>query len=278
MKSTLTLLAIFFGALLFLNNSGGPASVQGVDRTGSPNSPGGCGVTGCHASGAFEPTVSIQVTRGGVPVIGYEPGESHTITVTVEAGQGEPAGYGFQAVTLNSANEQAGQFGFPSGGQQLIIFADGFEFMEHDGPSTLFNSFNMIWDAPAAGEGDVTIYAAGNAIDGNGAPSNDGAMSTSFTLSEGLLSNTDDVEQFYHFATYPNPVEDLLNIKVNSLSSGDATLKIMDMGGQTIYVEKFEIIQGENIKTIETNDLKNGMYFVTVSSDLETVTETVVKM
>lgn len=276
-KSTLTLFALLTISFFLLNNSGGPASVQGQDRTGSPLSPGACNTAGCHDGGTFDPTVTIELLRNNVPVAGYEPGESHTLQVSITAGEGTPAGYGFQAVALNTNDENAGNFGFPSGGQQLVIFANNVEYMEHSTPSTN-NTFSMSWTAPQMGAGDVTIYAAGNATNGDGMISGDGAMATSLTFTEGLILSTEDVGQLLDVSVFPNPAQEILNVKINSRASGSADLKISDVAGKTIHAEQFDILQGENVKQVDIGDLNNGMYFISLSSDSETITETIVKI
>lgn len=278
-KSTLTVIGLFLIALFLMNNSGGPANVQGQDRTGSPLSTGACGTAGCHDAGAFAPSVSVEVLTGGEAISGYEPGASYQIKVTIDAASGTPASYGFQTVVLDSNNENAGSWNFPNGGQQLIAFASGVEYMEHSTPSTSNTITTTLWDAPAAGAGDVTVYVGAIAANDNGTSGGDGGAITSIVLSEGfMIVDSDDLEEPTGFSVFPNPTQDFIYAKINSQSFGNAQLRILDVTGKVMHTEAFEIQQGENLQQVNTGNLKNGLYLIHLIHEGETITKTFVKI
>jgi len=278
-KSTITLFVMLFAAFLFMNNSSGAADVQGADRTGSPLSNGSCNTVGCHASGAFNPSVTVEVLTGSTVVTEYEPGATYTVRVTIAAGTGTPAEYGFQTVALNSADENAGEWSvIPNGGQQHVTFANDVTYVEHSMPSTSNTFTTASWDAPLTGGGDVTFYAGAIATNDNGGTSGDGGATASVTLSEAGMSATNDLERSLGFSVFPNPAQEALNLQINSLISGPVDLRITDVSGKTIHRERFDLFEGEFTKRVDISDLNNGLYLLFLSNESGVATETIVKI
>ncbi len=76
-------------------------------------------------------------------------------------------------------------------------------------------------------------------------------------------ANIDNDNSSNNFISYPNPVNDQLNIKFSN--KGLSTITINNVMGQQVY---FEQLPSDNIK-INTSEFKNGIYFITVRNDLE---------
>jgi choice-of-anchor B domain-containing protein len=69
------------------------------------------------------------------------------------------------------------------------------------------------------------------------------------------------------FSVYPNPVEDQLTFQFKEGNAKNATLKIFDLNGK-LLIEDLLAANLPNGKTvIPTNDLKKGLYFLTVLID-----------
>ena len=242
-------------------------------------SSGSCNTSGCHDSGAFDPTVSVEVLTGGVPISGYEPGASYEVRVTVTAGSGTPSSYGFQVVGLNANDDEGGEWAFfPAGGQQLVQFASGVTYMEHATPSTSNVFTTTLWDAPAAGGGDVTFYVGAVATNGNATPVGDGGATASITLSEGFMTGTNELEKSLGFSVFPNPTEEMINLKINSLNSGSVNMRISDVAGKMIRNEKLDLNQGENIKQIDISNLNNGLYLIFLSNESNVIRKSIIKI
>lgn len=66
---------------------------------------------------------------------------------------------------------------------------------------------------------------------------------------------------------YPNPTKDLATVKIVSETTEKAVVKVYDLQGKLVIssIEK-QIEKGENTISINTADLKNGLYFVEVTS------------
>lgn len=250
-------------ALLLVNNSAGPAEVQGLDRTGSPLSIGPCQL--CHNSGAFSPTPVLEILDGGNPVNTYEPGKTYKMRVTVNA-SGGPAGYGFQAVALSGAgNVQAGDFKNPGADVQITPLS-GREYPEHNKRSNN-NTFETDWEAPAAGTGEVRFYAAVVAANGQDGSNGDGSsfLGSPIILSEVITSTAESDELPGGFTIFPNPVASELNLRINPPTQGEYQLRLTDAKGRTALSRRFALSPGEQVLSLEAGHLPAGAYTVQVA-------------
>jgi hypothetical protein len=81
-------------------------------------------------------------------------------------------------------------------------------------------------------------------------------LNGSITYSEILKYNLN--EKF--FSTYPNPVKDILNIKVNNNNAKNSTIAIYSSDGKMVIKSNF-------VNQINLSNLKKGIYFIVVESD-----------
>ena len=65
---------------------------------------------------------------------------------------------------------------------------------------------------------------------------------------------------------FPNPATDHVNIIFNSISEQKIQLYIYDLRGSEVYATESQVIQGENLLEINTNNLAQGQYVLMVSS------------
>ena len=117
--SSLTILVI--GGILFFSNTGGPTN---TDATGSPFDSNQNSCRQCHT------TFALNSGTGSVSIdapTSYYPGESYSVTVTVEQSTPVPTKYGFQALPLRDNNNaggtlttSSGQGSWTSGGRSYI--------------------------------------------------------------------------------------------------------------------------------------------------------------
>lgn len=257
-----TFFALIGAALLWTNNSSGPASVQGLDRTGSPLSPGPCQT--CHSGGAFSPTFTLKVLDGGTPVTTYEPGKTYKLQVMISASGA--SGYGFQAVALSGDdNVQAGAFANPPAGIKITPLNNR-QYAEHSMRSNS-NTFQLDWTAPAAGTGEVRFHSAIVAANANASSGGDGStfLTNPVTLSEGLVSSAEDNELFEAFRIFPNPVEGQLNLLFQSQQPGEYQFRIINLQGQALLERRIEISAGEQTQAQDVTFLPAGVYTVQVT-------------
>lgn len=127
------------------NPDGAPAG-----KTGSPGDGGAtCQASGCH-TGA--PTTVANIITSNVPVTGYVPATTYTITVTV-TGTGKK---GFQVSPQNTAGTLLGTLTAGTGNKIV-----GTKYVTHmSAKNTATAVWTFQWKAPAAGTGAVTFYGA----------------------------------------------------------------------------------------------------------------------
>ncbi len=65
---------------------------------------------------------------------------------------------------------------------------------------------------------------------------------------------------------YPNPAKDMSHLRVNMTNGGDITLSIYEITGKLLIQQDRKTFQGVNEIELPVNDLKKGMYFVSINS------------
>ncbi|MDZ4664393.1 MAG: PKD domain-containing protein [Bacteroidota bacterium] len=65
---------------------------------------------------------------------------------------------------------------------------------------------------------------------------------------------------------FPNPAKELTHLRVNMTNAGDISIAIYEITGKLVQQQDRKAFQGVNEVELQTNDLKKGMYFVTINS------------
>ncbi len=254
--------AVITGCAL-MNFSNGPAAGN-ANATGSPGSTS-CGAGGCHGS-VNTARLSIDIIdANSQAVTEYTPGEVYSITYTISAATIASASrWGMQSAVLDASDAQAGTLANASANLNTVNLG-GIDFVEH-GPPSSDSTFSVTWTAPAAGTGDVTVYANGIAANNNGAASSDAfAGGTPITLTEMVMDTVIDTTSIYdrsfdaRYKLYPNPVQ--ANLVVESPSAG--TLQVFSLAGQLVLTT--EVANG--INSIDATAIESGLYLATVSNE-----------
>ena len=240
------------------SNSGGRGTSGGGTNTGAP-SEGNCSL--CHSGGSFGSTSSIQVFNQGTTtaVTAYSPGTTYDVRFTVNTTTAA-SGYGFQMTALRSANAaSAGTWSTPGSNVQLYSPTGGRKYVEHNATSTS-NVFTMRWTAPAAGNGSVAFYGAGNSVNRASGTNGDQGSTTSITLTESVASTLS--------TTITNT-----NASCNGGANGTATVTASN--GTTPYAYNWS----NGRTTASITGLAAGAYSVTVTdasagSSIKSVTVT----
>jgi len=268
------------GLMALASFSGGATGGAG-DRTGSPLSSGTC--EGCHSSaGSFAPIINVMfLNTNFTPVAtpSYTPGQTYLIRMVVAAPPvgGSAPQYGAQFTALDGNNNMAGAFtqavagpGTGSTGAQLTTI-NNITYLEHSFRS-LDGMFGALWTAPPSGTGDVTIYAAGLAVNNNGSTSGDNYINTTFTLSEDGTTPVSTInKQALDYNVYPNPATDG-QFFIDGVN-GDANIAVRDIAGRVVYQVNTSI---QNTHEVNLQQLPKGIYTVTVTQDNKVGTQKVI--
>jgi hypothetical protein len=65
---------------------------------------------------------------------------------------------------------------------------------------------------------------------------------------------------------YPNPAASIVNYTLNSAASDRATVQVYNMAGVLVLTQQQDLYAGANQRTVAISTLKNGNYFLKVSS------------
>jgi uncharacterized protein (TIGR03437 family) len=181
-------------------------------KTGAPgDDPLAC--TACHTGTAFNSgSGSIKIILQGGPF--YVPGFRQRITVQV-ADPGQQR-WGFELTARLSRDLQNGQAGDlnPVDNQTQVICEDagpkpcatGVQFIEQTSAGTRNGTsggatFQFDWNPPTTDAGPVTLFAAGNAANGNGSPTGDLIYTTSVQLTPAVAA-APQISSIVSSATY----------------------------------------------------------------------------
>lgn len=253
------------GLLVLNSNSGGAGAVQGADRTGSPVGSGSC--ASCHSGGNFGTSISVNLLKDGETVTQYEPGESYTYRLSIQAGN-NPSGFGFQTVALQASdNANAGQFGSTPNGTQITSLNNR-NYFEH---ATILNNstIEIEWTAPGEGSGDVNFYAIANAVNGNGGTSGDSPamLSGPLTVSEAMVSSLFEIDRLnVNLRLFPNPSTQWLNIEVAGAKRGRYQMQIIDITGRIVQEQMLDIAESQFVRSISVSSLEPGQHFLRLTN------------
>lgn len=149
-------------------------------KTGSPGD-GGATCTQCHGGSA---TFQEGWITSDIPVDGYMPGETYTITATgTHAGVGR---FGFELTSEDATNTKVGTIMVTNATETQLVNGNNSITHTNSGftPNGDMKSWSFDWTAPAEGTGEVTFYAAFNAANGNGNNQGDVIYRSEYAVSE----------------------------------------------------------------------------------------------
>ena len=272
---------LLFAILCFVvlpGNKNGRASEAKAGNTGAPGDeslPNGTPITcsGCHIASPITSSTAVTVLdSAGNAVTQYAPGEKYTARVVVSATAGVPKGYGFQMIALKD-NGNTDLDGFSDAGNQTVnnykiaTIPNGRTYAEHDNVSAS-NTFNVAWTAPPAGTGNVTFYAAGNAVNKNGLNSGDGASATTLKMTESASAATQNPDAGrIGLAAWPNPVSSELALSFRLPGAGEYRLAAHDLSGKTFWESLVQLPAGEQQVAVPATAWPPGVYFISVRGD-----------
>jgi hypothetical protein len=275
MKTTLTMMLTLTLSSMVLAYSGGPPD----GKTGAP-SEGTC--VDCHAShplNSGDGSLTIDAPTG------YEPGMTYTITVSLEdMGQSR---WGFEltpldqgSITITDAtNTQSSSQG---GNSYVKHTSTGTHNGTGDGPV----SWTFDWTAPAVDPpATITLYAAGNAADGNFTTTNDYIYTAMASISR--LTGIDDpfdgsLPNNLALNNYPNPFNATANIDYQVPADGQVDLGIYDITGRLVtqLVDQYQAAGPYRTMWNGTdsrgNQAVSGVYFVRLAVDSNSKTSRLV--
>lgn len=240
-------------------------------NTGSPGDGQSCAHTDCH-TGSAEHMDGILSTD--VPASGYKSGEFYTITVTINNPGTEK--FGFQASPQTIEGDLVGDMDLINTSQTK--FVGGGKYITHTSTGsngTDLKTWTFSW-TPEDAEGDVTFYVAINIADNDEHATGDKIYTSSITIREdstNLPLSILDREIAFDFI---NPVTDYMQLHILSGNPKDFSLQIYDSNGRIVKSENYSGAD-ENI-SIDTKELRSGIYFMDLITDDQHLVKEFVKL
>lgn len=285
-KFIYTFLTLVFFAFIFMSHEAGRADDKGQGNTGAPgdeslgNNPRTC--VSCHAgNGSIQTVINIEVLDdNNTPITEYVPEQTYRVRVSHDVAVGNPAGYGFQVLSLAAPFDTDGPdvagFSNPAANVKIAIADNGRQYAEQNGLSTS-EVFEVDWTAPAVGTGAVTFYTCGNAVNDNNSTSGDGADCETLELAEGTTSSTTELDDGVQIFLFPNPVREEMKVRLVSAVNAEFDMEIYNMSGQLMMQEEIDFMSGENNFFYNVNSLSTGTYLVKFSNEEKIATAKLLK-
>jgi hypothetical protein len=234
--------------------------------TNHPKQTPGCS---CHSSEESSETVVNISTEATT----FEAGKTYRFKVTVTNPSEAKAGVtvakwlGGRGDTTSGLNVVSGQGMSKSGAFQLV----------HSTPKTLVNG-TATWEfdyvAPPANKPFDTLYATGNAVNGDGDALGEGGVETDFwglapkfivRLGTNAVSPRNDVAEA--FAIGPNPARNSAKLFFMMKKPADLRISLVDAAGREVFVQhKNDLSFGRGEVMLDLANLSAGDYLVNVTS------------
>ncbi len=234
-------------------------------RTGSP---GETTCTACHGGGSGTTIVNINATPSFISNQ-YIPGTTYTIDVTVMNNPYSKFGFGCEILDA-STNTNTGSMTTPLTGVQFLTAANGRNNAVHTTPKsgTGAATFSFVWTAPTT-TNNIVIYAAGNAVNGNGTTTGDAVGTASLMLTANITSIQENNAN-NSMLIFPNPASDFISIHIDYFNSPTfVTIELFDLKSTKHFtLLNTKLNYGQNvIKTFLPDELSNGIYVLKVRSN-----------
>lgn len=285
LRLVILLLSTCFAALVLMGNKNGRASQAQRGNTGAPGdeTQGGQPVTcmSCHNLGPISASLAITVLDAeGNSVTQYVPEQDYTARVTITASGPNLSGYGFQMIGLRDSNNSdlKGFSDMNPNNYKLASIPGGRVYAEHDNISAS-NTFNVKWKAPIAGTGNITLYAAGNGVNGNGLTTGDGASFSSLKLTEMTYSVQNKRDGEPRLSIFPNPVQEEAVLSVENVMPGTYRLLAFDATGTIVWEGLQNTVSGDvSSFSLPAASWQPGVYFVRLEHSGKAATVKVLKL
>jgi len=243
-------------------------------KTGSPGD-GGANCTQCHIG---TPQQAIGWITTNIPVDGYTPGATYTITAT-----GTHSGvnlFGFEVTSEDGSAAKTGQI-IVTDAVQTQLANDNTSIthtINGNSPSGDSKTWTFDWIAPDQGTGEITFYGAFNAANANGEPTGDVIYLTETLIMEKTnLGIDEDIVNETELKIFPNPATDFADISWDANLYSLSEMMIYNLTGS--QVGAYFIPEQQNGKfRVDLSSSLPGMYFVVASfSDGKQATVSLVK-
>lgn len=269
--SALALVAATIGFSDFTSTATGNAAGAPIAKTGSPADASNC--TGCHSGTA---TTSAGLITSNVPITGYIPGTTYNITATISVSGINK--YGFEVSPQSTSGVQKGTLVVTNPTETKLIGTTG-KYITHKSAGTAGSgtrTWTFDWTAPIAGSGNLKLYGAFIAANGNLTNTGDQVILSSLAINENLSAGiSESIDIAANWIVYPNPAKDKISLETIDSDNTINTLEIIDITGKQIKNINYETLSQN--QTIDIADLQSGVYVLIINTKKGIVTKKFIK-
>jgi hypothetical protein len=286
MQRKVLYIAVMTCALLILifniaksSSGGAPSGVCGAPDDLASNA---CGTSGCHNFIPITGSPSLKITMLDA-VTNQEVTTWHVTrkyVVRVELTRASLNACGFESTVETKSGIHVGTYA-----AKLRCRYSPFSttYMTHNSPyvsSKGYGKWEYYWTSPSSTSlGDVIIYAAGNAANGDGTNYGDSIFTTNKTFA---FVNASGVDQSVLYSSrvsvFPNPVKDVFTISYELAKPSEVHTEIYNTTGQLIKnMENHYSDTGINEIRSDISNLPSGIYFVRLSAGNEIACQKIIK-
>lgn len=242
--------------------------------TGMPGytgSPGELTCNSCHSGGNGTTSVSISSTPSFSNNL-FEPGMTYTINVMVSNSNYSRFGFGCEILNEDTFTN-AGVISLISSSSdvQLLNAPNGRKNAVHVSPKVGSGStiFSFEWTAPTS-TNNIVIYAAGNAVNGNGNTTGDAVGTTSLSLSASI-SSINEITNNVKMNIYPNPASEFVSIQIENVTEKieNVNLELWDLkGNKIVTLSSIKLIDNgtQRFRLFLPENLNSGLYILKLQS------------
>lgn len=255
------IVAVFAISLGNLNFAMSEPSGADPACTGSPGDNNKtCAQSNCHSGSA---SARDGMISSDIPAGGYVPGGTYLITVSIT--QAGISKWGFQASPQNTSGSLLGTISVAESTRTKLVGSSKYITHKSGGTtgSTGSTSWTFNWTAPAAGTGDVTMYAAVMASNNNNSSSGDLVFTDNLLMQEDLTAGLNNASGVESALLYPNPVAGN-TLFIKGLSSG-LHYEILDQSGR--LVQNGFVNSDMSQHGIDVSALVPGIYLIRNASE-----------
>lgn len=285
MKKTLSTFVLLAAALIgssafILKNSTG---IQGYAA-----SPGEGLCSNCHSGGSSS---ASGTTITAVPAFSMNPNlqmeylPDTLYTITVEAEASGFSRFGFASQILNSSNTNSGN---------LQNAGTGVKFLNNGSKRTAVHTtpklaagtgivtFTYKWKAPAAGNGDATIYGIVNAVNYNGSYFGDFVLTpVNQVVVEGTppppvstVGIREESSLASQISVFPNPASGMTHISYYLAHAALMSMDLIDLQGKTLrQLYQAQDDPGMHSQMLSLQGIAPGVYFIRTSANGQKVSQ-----
>lgn len=216
----------------YSNPTGAPAGAAGAPNDGGIPA-GTCAKSTCHDDGT--PIAQAGMITSDIPVTGYVPGQTYTITATVSAAN--KVKFGFQVSPQNNAGNTLGTLVVTNANETHLVGAG--KYITHKNLSNTgagSRSWAFDWVAPVAGTGTVNFYGSLMVCNNDSTNTGDQVYTSVLTAQEDIsgVGINDITGERTVISVFSNPGNGSFKLLLDNLKS-NACIKIFDIGGNLIF-------------------------------------------